>query len=399
MRNGRPFISIQRRIVLLLTLLSFAGVSAPAFSKELEDRKWLQVRTENFEIRSLLSKKDTIRLAQDLEIFRLVAADLTNAGLQKPTIPTVIYIVKSGSAADRFSIGAFYGGRFLTDLRQNILLVKSGSMVRMTETIVHEYVHYLIGNFGAHVYPMWLNEGLAEYFSNIQIRSNEVLFGSLSRNDSFKFGNYSWIPMRQIISRKYHEDWDVQRNSKFYSEAWALVHYLHNRTDKNASFNEQVRANVDLLELGIDAEDAFESAFGFSSNEIDGAVRRYIYGNGIPALRIKDADLLARVKPEVRRMSREQISLGLGQFALRTGELNDAEYWFTIAANDEHTRALAEAGIGEVWRRRGEPDKALRYLERAIELAPNDAQVQWQLPDTGSALQPTGSMEIVIWII
>jgi len=84
---------IRSTVLILLGLLIMAA--QPASGKELEDRKWIEVRTPNFQVRSTMSKKDSIELARYLEMFRVSVAVVTNIGRLDSPIPTEIYALRT----------------------------------------------------------------------------------------------------------------------------------------------------------------------------------------------------------------------------------------------------------------------------------------------------------------
>jgi tetratricopeptide (TPR) repeat protein len=92
-------------------------------------------------------------------------------------------------------------------------------------------------------------------------------------------------------------------------------------------------------------------------------------------------ELLPAFEPVVTRLSREQASLALAKIALRTGELDRAEHWFTIATADRPTRPQAEAGLGDVLKFRGEFAAAQPHFEKAVALAPDDPYCQLDLAE------------------
>jgi len=364
--RGRPL------LITVLLAATFCSSTAHAFGKELEERKWLQVRTENFQIYSQLSKRETLELIRHLEIFRQVAAIFTGVGLADSPVPTAIYAVPSGKVSRELSIDSSYAGYFRTGLRRNLIVVRDVPHTDEVATIMHEYVHFLVGSFGKFNYPMWFNEGFAEYLSSMRVRSDEIIIGGVPPERVYSFRNYRWISMREIISRRGSDDWPAQRNWMFYSEAWALVHFLMNRTEVESRFNDQLEEYIGKLDAGGDSIASFEAAFGVSVEKLDRDVQNYLFGRRVPGLMLSADSIVPDFEPEVTRMSREAISLALGQFALRTRDYESAERWYQIAAEDPALEAHAHAGLGDTMKFRDRFDEALPHFDRALKLAPED---------------------------
>lgn len=366
-------------IVLLVTMSS----SSPAYSlgKEVEERKWLQVRTENFEIHSQLSKKETLELVRHLEIFRHVAAVFTGVGLADSPVPTAIYAVPSGKVARELSLGSRFAGIFSPGLRRNLIVVKDVHGTDEVATIMHEYVHFLIENFGDFNYPMWFYEGFAEYLSSMKVRSDEIIIGSVAPGRVAVFSYVPWIDMRNIIARRGDDEWTAERNALFYAEAWALVHYLMNRTDQPKRFNDQLEDYVRQLDAGTDSIESFEAAFGESVEAFDRAVRNYIGKKRVPGIVLAADSVVPEFEPEVTQMSREEASLALGRLALRNGDFDRAERWYRIASADPALEAHARGGLGDTLKFRDRFDEALPHFERALDLAPEDPLCQLDMAE------------------
>jgi len=126
--------------------------------------------------------------------------------------------------------------------------------------------------------------------------------------------------------------------------------------------------------------EAFEEAFMIAVKDLDRLVKRYL-GSGRPVFRWPIDKLVPDFEPDVVTLSREQISLALGQTALRRGELDSAKRWFTIATTDAITRPQAEAGLGDVLKFGSDFEAALPHFEQAVALAPNDPYCQLDLAE------------------
>lgn len=94
-------------------------------------------------------------------------------------------------------------------------------------TIYHEYTHALLHlNFGQA--PLWLEEGLAEFFGNSTLGDKGVKTGTLDKAHLFVLEHNELLPMETLFavdndSPYYNE---TTRASIFYAESWAVVHYL-----------------------------------------------------------------------------------------------------------------------------------------------------------------------------
>src|SRR5438552_6591501 len=93
--------------------------------------------------------------------------------------------------------------------------------------IYHEYTHALLHlNFSG--LPLWLDEGLAEFFGNSSLGEKESRTGTVDADTLAFLQENRLIPIEALLqvdhtSKFYNE---ANRASVFYAESWALVHYL-----------------------------------------------------------------------------------------------------------------------------------------------------------------------------
>ena len=366
-------------VIFALCFLVFAA--NPVSGKEIEDRKWIEVQTPNFRIRSAMSEKDSIKLARHLEMFRVAISVITNIRRIDSPIPTEIYAMRGSSDFKSLGIDHDVGGFFYSSLRDNMIVIRDVNRMQETSIIMHEYVHFLVRNQGSLNYPMWFDEGFAEYLSAGRSDAGNFEIGRVPEHRRDSLAYLRWIPLRNILSPENYGEWSRQRKSMYYAEAWALVHYLQNRTDRDVPFGQEMARYIELVESGKDELDAFEEAFAITVVNLDDRVQRYIEGRRLPGFRLKTDPLLPDFQPTVRTLSRAQISLGLGKLALRMHKLDMAEHWYTIATTNEATRPQAEAGLGDVLKFGGKFEAAQPHFELAVALAPEDPYCQLDIAE------------------
>ena len=123
--------------------------------------------------------------------------------------------------ASKIADAAFHPGS-----RHDYILMKNDEAGRYP-VAVHEYTH-LILRATNHDIPVWLDEGLAEVYSNLEPHGSFVLVGRTipARLDALAAGR--WINLRTLVSASrasavYTKQPDAEM---FYAESWALVHML-----------------------------------------------------------------------------------------------------------------------------------------------------------------------------
>lgn len=365
-----------RHATVLLSLLSaFAAVAA--YAQQLEDRDWIEVRTTNFNVRSVLSKKDTLALARQLEMFRAAVTIVTSAQRSHDPIPTAIYAVGANADFKQFGIDTPKAGIFKRGLRNNTILVRDANSLQKTSAVLHEYVHFLASNGDNQLHPKWFNEGFAEHLSGIRIGSDVFEIGLAPRQRKNIVRDHNWIPLQDVLAATdYYDEWNAEQRAMFHAEAWALVHYLLNRLDRGTPFAADMQRYLALVESGEADTSAFEQAFGVNTGRLNSEVREHLEHGKFDSFAFEIDTLLPVFEAEVVKLSREQLALGLAQIALGSGRLDKADHWFSIAAGGEQARARAEAGLGDVLKFRDDYVAAEPHFEKAVALAPGNPYVQ-----------------------
>ncbi|MGI9329138.1 MAG: hypothetical protein ACR2QB_00335 [Gammaproteobacteria bacterium] len=366
------FVRVFAHFVCLVLFLS----SLPAQARPLEDQKWIEVRSQNFTVRSVLKKDATVELTQHLEMVRAAMPILIPGIKTESSIRTDIYFLRASDFAMLGASPRKFAGLFQAGLRRNVVLIRDTKGVRETDIVLHEYVHFLTRNQGGLRYPMWFNEGMAEYIGASSFKRGFLEIGGIPESRRWSLGNLAWIPMADLLSPDDYDKWPRNRQAMFYAEAWALVHYLHNREADNDRLGENLHSYRKLLDSGTKDPEAFETAFGISITSLNRAVGRYLEAGRFKGFKIPAESLLQDFDPQVDRLSRSQASLALAKLAFIGGERDLAEKWFTIADGDPDTRAQAQAGLGDVRKYRGDFEAAEAYFLQALELAPDDPYCQ-----------------------
>ena len=65
-------------------------------------------------------------------------------------------------------------------------------------TVYHEYTHFMMRNASEWM-PLWLNEGLAEFYQNTDIQDKEVLLGQASPDDILYLRQNRLLPLTTLL--------------------------------------------------------------------------------------------------------------------------------------------------------------------------------------------------------
>jgi len=128
-------------------------------------------------------------------------------------------------------------------------------------TLYHEYTHAMLRlNFAG--LPIWLNEGLAEFYGNSTLGDKEIKTGTIDSGHLDLLNQSKLIPIETLLevdhTSPYYNERD--RASVFYAECWALVHYL--MMDSEAREKQILKNFLSAWEQSGDQLGAARAAFG-----------------------------------------------------------------------------------------------------------------------------------------
>lgn len=327
------------------------------------DEKWIVVRSKHFVFISSAGEPRTRSIAADLET---LAAALTNLSPQfrsAADAPTRIFLfTRTRESRPYFEM--------LLDRRDaNVTGVfvsqKSGGAMFLNATYscddrtsFHELVHYLISNSDSRP-PLWLEEGLAEYFSNAEIRNGTLYGGVRLRRHIDILRTRKILPLAKLFSiRRDSDTYNLAEGQAiFYAESWAVVDWLMRNGGRDGA------AFYDFLhdvQQRVPVETALQKHYGRSLREMETSLHSYL-------LRRPDFTLTLRVPQteaatEAMPLDRAGLLVELGRFLAGIEEMKEEaalHFRGALQANPRHARALA--GLGR--------------FDEALAADPNDTEI------------------------
>lgn len=253
-----------RNLVVPLTLLC---VAARALGSS---PTWVEVRSEHFTVVTDAGAGQGRRALDQFEHMRLVFQNLFPKNNVDPVAPIMVLAVKNKKEFQPLEPAAYLAkgqlnlaGYFLRSPDKNYVLLRLDAEDEQHPfaTIYHEYTHLQVGD-AIEWMPLWLNEGLAEFFQNTDFDGNEARLGQPSQDDLAYLAQNRMIPLDVLFrvdakSPYYHEE---QKGSVFYAESWALAHYLE--TNDFLNHTNKVGQYMELVSRRQDPVTAAQTAFG-----------------------------------------------------------------------------------------------------------------------------------------
>ena len=353
--------------VFLTLCLGLPGVGSGQ-QPTLVEREWQDISSPNFRIMSVLGQERTVELLHHLEIMRASLGDVSEEPTYRSGVPTVIVAVDNHD--DYVSIGApdFSAGFFISNLRENAILINDTDDAAGIQIVLHEYAHYLNKQSGRIRYPRWFEEGNAEYLSHSRVADQAFEFAVAPQRHLAALNFSDWLPLRRILEVADLTGLSEEDAALFYGQSWLLVHYLRSLPDADRTIGKTLGAYSRLASKGVAPVDAFEQAFGFDVAQLEQELLQYYLDDNFITRRIAVNTTLPGFATRIKEMSEADAALALGQMALRFENSMAAEAWFTEVLADNEQRAHAEAGLGRVKGQRGDIEAASEHFENAIYL-------------------------------
>ena len=371
---------MRRALVLVLILVALTPLAGHAAG-----RPWRSIRGANVIVFGQQSAGTLHDVAVEIEQFRLVVAELIHGARQPLPLPTLVFAFDDARALQPYvplykgkpiSLGGFCHCGGADDVS-----VIAASLHRGDETssiVFHEYTH-LLTRTAARGIPLWLNEGLAEYFSTFQLRSGgrEAVVGRPLIVHLTLLNQQRPMPVQDLLavdpkSPMYNEG---DRRSIFYAESWALTHYL--LIDRPGGVD-AVNKYLAAAAKGPVTPQTLADALRTTLKELDVELARYVRHPAFGMATLKLKDRVEVDEPDaVRAIPDAEAEARLGDLLMRVGRLDQAEPRIEAAAGLAPDNATAQLALGQLRARQGRDADSVPPLKRAAALAPDDFVSQY----------------------
>jgi len=357
----------------LASLILLFALAAP-FSAAQDT--WHEVRSPHFVVLTDAGQDRGRQIALRFEQMRHVFGALLSR--DKVNLPVPLLIIAFRSAGDlRHHLPLFQGkpisaaGVFISSNDRNFILLDA-SDGRGYEVIAHEYAHLLLeGNFPA--MPPWFDEGFAEYFSTVQVRSKDFEYGAEPAHTRSLLTEL--VPVVELFSVRHDSPAYLQgggRRSRFYSQSWLVVRYLF-ETGKL----EQALAYCQMTQAGrVPVADAIRRAFGMEPRQLDAAIATF-YRAGRPRTATLPMpvglDNTGTYSYAARKVTALHAAVEIADLHLHTpGYLDQGISELENLTRQDRYDARAFRSLGYGYIARGEYAKAAPHIREALQLDLND---------------------------
>jgi tetratricopeptide (TPR) repeat protein len=359
-----------RKIVVLAAYLAALGGSAFASSEQ-----WEEVRSSHFTVITDSNEKQGRHILDQFERMRWMFETLFPKANVDPVSPIMVLAARNAKSFQSMEPEAYLAagqlklaGYFLTTSDKNYVLLRlDADQEHPFATVYHEYTHLQFAGDSEWM-PLWLNEGLAEFVQNTEIRDKDVLLGEASKEDILYLRQNQIIPLPVLFkvdskSPYYHEE---QKGSIFYAESWALTHYLfvmdkQNRTNRVGNY-------MTLLSRNEDPVTAAEQAFGDLKqlqNALDSYIRLGTYKSFILS---SAAAPISESTYEVRVLAQSEADAARADVLACVGRAEEARALLATVLKADPNNIQAHETMGFLEYRAGHHDEARNWYGEAVKL-------------------------------
>lgn len=291
-------------------LLALVAASAIATPPALSG--WTQLSTQHLKLVTDGDEAPARSLLRALEVMRLALSELGFGRVSGAGLPTTVFAFGTSGSYQPFRLHE-RSGQFFATPYENLIVVDALARSRSASVIAsHEYLHALVSESGLSV-PLWLNEGLAEYYSTIQVVGSRVVLGAPPPRHRRLLRGHAFLPFEQWLGTesRSNEYLDHEKASRFYAQSWLLVHYLMSDRERAR----QVAVFLDLRERGISNAVAFQQAFDLDRNELDKRLRSYLNQRRLPSFELSATVESTATRVDVQPLRPAEASMVLGLLA------------------------------------------------------------------------------------
>lgn len=357
------------RIVALALLATTTYASARD-----KTESWVQIQSPHFLVATNGTEKQGRRTADQFERMRSVFHAAFPKLDMDPGAPIIVLAIKDEKdfkalePQEYLAKGSLkLGGLFLRGPDKNYVLMRLDAEGDHPYAIVyHEYTHLLISK-SAEWMPLWMNEGLAEFYENTDIQQKDALLGKPS------FENIQWLRQNRILpiatlftvdhnSPYYHEE---KKGSIFYAESWALTHYLQ-MTD----FSQKTHLLSDygtLLAQKVDSLEAATRVFG-DLKQLQSSLEKYIQQPSFKYLQLPTTTEVDDSAFKVQPLTPNQADTMRADFLAYNRRTADAEALLDRLLQEDSKNVSALETKGFLSLQRGQMDVAQKFYEQAVQL-------------------------------
>lgn len=351
----------------------FLSLASSVAAREKPDR-WMEVKSPHFIVATNGSEKQARRAADQFERIRAVFQKVFPGTRVDPAVPIVVLAMKDEKTFDALTPVEWQrkgqlkrSGLFLTGPDKNyVLLLLDAEGENPYHILYHEYTHLLIHE-GITATPLWLDEGLAEFYGNSEIQGKDILLGKPSQYHIQLLRDKKLLPLPTLFAVDHQSPYYNEENkgNVFYAESWALTHYLIFQARKGDK--DPLRDYTKLLAQDVDPVTAAARAFG-DLKALQNTLEDYVRQSAFKELLMKGSTEVDEDQFKVKELSSANEKALRGDFLAYNGQFSPARDLLSEALQEDPNDAQAAESMGFLEFRQGHSVEARKWFEQAVKL-------------------------------
>ncbi len=380
MRDPRLNKMILRSTAALILCLLIIASTRPAHVQAVNG-SWTKVVSPNFVLVSDAGEDEARKVVAMLERFRHTVLLILPQSTIKSAVPTKVFHFRTHGSFRAFKpkykgkvMGAVNGYFFGDGDQSFIALTTDAGGGQAYEVIFHEYQHFLLSNILPNA-PLWLDEGLAEYYSAFEPRyeGREVLLGRSPTRHILALRKATLMPLEKLFSidPKSPEYNEAKKAGLFYAQSWDLAHCL--MLGNGGKRQPQFTRFINSLGKGQPVEESFRLAFQADYKTIEKELQDYISSYMFPATVYEFPEALSFTKGlQTVALSREEVEFHLGDLLLNFGRFSEAEPRLLKAVEKGANCAECQIAFGALRLRQRRYQEAKSHLQAGLAIDPRN---------------------------
>jgi len=361
--------------------LAFASSLIPIRASAADN--WIEVRSPHFTVNTNAGEKEARRIADQFEQIRQMFHSAFSGLRVDPGQPIVIVAAKNENTMKLFLPEEWevkghihHAGLYQPGEDKDYVVMRLDSEGENPfHTLYHEYTHALMRlNFTG--LPLWLGEGLAEFYGNSQLGDKQSKTGTIDPGHLYLLQQSKLIPIETLLEVDHQSPYYNENNraSVFYAESWALVHYL--MMDKDARQQQLLKNFLNEWQKSGSQVQAAQTAFG-DLKQFGKRIEAYARQQSFMVGLVKSGKEATDKSYSVRNVSPAEALALRGDFFTHHNRLEQAKPVLEEAAKDEPNLAFAHEALCYYHYRQHELSEADEEIQQALKLGATDFAPQY----------------------
>ena len=232
----------------------------------------------------------------------------------------------------------------------------------------HEYAHLAFHSDGLKL-PSWLAEGLAEYFSTLDVGERQSAVGGDLPAHAQTLARNAWIPLSKLLAEPHGSTFHVshQQANLFYAESWLLVDMLV----RSPAYADGFRGLLKSIGAGTQSGVALTTIYAKSLNRIAEDLRTWQIARAKAAISLPAVpmgDVAVKISDAPPSAAREIVA----QLLLASGDIGRAEALYVDLQHEYPREGDSSAALAAIALMEKDPAKAHMEWQRAMKAGITD---------------------------